>query len=86
MSIFEYDEKLHEETMREIGREEGRIEGKAVGRAEGEAAERAINISRSIASLRATPLTDDQIAEHLVNTFDLTIEQAKQCMQDAESK
>ena len=86
MSIFEYDEKLHEETMREIGREEGRIEGKAVGRAEGEAAERATNISRSIASLRATPLTEDQIAEHLVNTFDLTIEQAKQCMQDAESK
>ena len=35
---------------------------------------------------RATPLTEDQIAEHLVNTFDLTIEQAKQCMQDAESK
>ena len=35
MSIYEYDEKLHEKTMLEIGREEGREEGKEEGREEG---------------------------------------------------
>ncbi|MBR3600473.1 MAG: Rpn family recombination-promoting nuclease/putative transposase [Lachnospiraceae bacterium] len=64
------------------GHEDGREEGRQEGREE----ERISNIIKSIASLHATPLTEDQIAEHLVNTFDLTIEQAKQCMQDAESK
>ena len=28
MSIYEYDEKLHEKTMIDIGREEGRKEGR----------------------------------------------------------
>lgn len=37
MSIYEYDEKLHEKTMMEIGREEGFSEGHASGLAEGHA-------------------------------------------------
>ena len=31
MSIYEYDEKLHEKTMIDIGREEGRKEGRKEG-------------------------------------------------------
>lgn len=31
MSIYEYDAKLHEKTMIEIGREEGRVEGREEG-------------------------------------------------------
>ena len=34
MSIYEYDEKLHEKTMIDIGREEGRKEGLEIGRCE----------------------------------------------------
>lgn len=32
MSIYEYDAKLHEKTMIEIGREEGRKEGFTIGK------------------------------------------------------
>lgn len=82
MSIFEYNEKLHEQTLREEGEEIGRKKGIA----EGEAKERATNIARSIASLRALPLTNTQIAQHLINTFDLTIDEANQHIYDSENK
>ena len=35
MSIFEYNARLHEETLKKEGYEDGRIEGRIEGRAEG---------------------------------------------------
>lgn len=35
MSIWEFDQELHDEAMREDGKVEGKIEGKIEGRAEG---------------------------------------------------
>ncbi len=69
MSIFEYDEKLHEETMREIGREEGLQQGLQQA------------ITGSIATLRNIPWTEEQIVEHLVNAFGITSEQATEYIQ-----
>ncbi|MBQ8318639.1 MAG: Rpn family recombination-promoting nuclease/putative transposase [Lachnospiraceae bacterium] len=44
--------------------------------------ERHSNIVKSISSLRAISLSDNQIAEHLVNTFDVTLEQANQYIKE----
>ncbi|MBQ8165724.1 MAG: hypothetical protein IJZ96_01655, partial [Lachnospiraceae bacterium] len=81
MSIFEYNAKLHEDTLREDSREEGRLEGRQEGRQE----ERATNISRSITSLRSLSLSDFQIAEYLVKTYDLTTEQANQYIKNVDT-
>ena len=72
MSIYEYDEKLHERTLREEGREEGRKEGRKEGREEG----RKEGIMGTINILKNLQHSDDQIISSLTDTYGLTEEEA----------
>ncbi|MBQ8318058.1 MAG: hypothetical protein IJX85_06945 [Lachnospiraceae bacterium] len=65
MSIFEYDEKLHEETMKEIGREEGRAE------------ERTTGINKLVSSLRKLNTSDNDIILALIEQYELSDSEAK---------
>lgn len=61
MSLFEYDEKLHEKTMRDIGREEGIQQG----------------IQGAITMLKDMGCTDEEIIKKLTEIYALDIEKAK---------
>lgn len=62
MSLFEYDEKLHEKTMRDIGREEGLQQG----------------IQGAITALKAVCTEEDVIIEQLVKVYGITNEEARE--------
>ncbi len=64
MSIFEYDEKLHEQTMRDIGYEEGKNE------------ERSNSLTTLIATLKELNIPEAQIIDQVVKKYDLTPEDA----------
>lgn len=66
MSIFEYDEKLHEKTMMDIGREEGLQQGLDTG------------IEVLISTLKDMDFSDDKIIEKLIEKFGLDKEKAKE--------
>lgn len=82
MSIFEYNAKLHEDTLKEDskaeGREEGRAEGRAEGREEGRQEERTNSISTLIATLKELNIPENQIIEQVVNKYELTPEDARE--------
>ncbi len=66
MSIFEYDEKLHEKTMMDIGREEGLRTGIDTG------------ITALISTLKRIDFSDNKIIEELIRNFDLDKTKAKE--------
>lgn len=68
MSIFEYNAKLHEDTLKEDSKEEGRAEGREEGRQE----ERTNSISTLIATLKELNIPENQIIEQVVNKYGLT--------------
>ncbi|MBE5944344.1 MAG: hypothetical protein E7258_05440 [Lachnospiraceae bacterium] len=68
MSIFEYNAKLHEDTLKE--------DSKAEGRAEGKQEERTNGISTLIATLKELNIPENQIIEQVVNKYGLTLEDA----------
>ena len=61
MSIFEYNEKLHEQTLRDEGEEIGI----------------AIGITNLITSLRELNIPEGQIIEQLVKRYELTPQEAE---------
>lgn len=61
MSIFEYDEKLHEKTLLEIGREEGIQQG----------------IQGTVTVLKSMGWTGDAIIEKLIEVYELDVEEAR---------
>ena len=65
MSIYEYDEELHERTLMEIGREEGMEEGLSTGRIEG-----------AVSALKKLGCPAEQITEMLMETYHLTRDEA----------
>lgn len=69
MSIYEYDEELHERTLVEIGREEGLEKGLEKG------------ITGAVTALRSFGCSDAQILESLVNIYELTQEEADNYVQ-----
>ncbi len=72
MSIFEYNAKLHEDTLKEDSKAEGRAEGRAEGKQE----ERTNGISTLIATLKELNIPENQIIEQVVNKYGLTPEDA----------
>lgn len=66
MSLFEYDEKLHEKTMRDIGREEGLQQGLQHG------------IVGTITALKAVGTEENVIIEQLVKVYGITNEEARE--------
>lgn len=64
MSIFEYDEELHERTLREEGREEGISIGREQGLEQG--------IAGTITILKNMWHSDIQIIKLLIDTYGLT--------------
>lgn len=74
MSIFEYNAKLHEDTLKEDSKEEGRAEGRAEGRQE----ERTNGISTLIATLKELNIPENQIIEQVINKYELTPEDARE--------
>lgn len=68
MSIFEYNAKLHEDTLKEDSKAEGRAEGRDEGRQE----ERTNSISTLIATLKELNIPENQIIEQVVNKYGLT--------------
>lgn len=73
MSIFEYDEKLHEQTMIDIGREEGLQQGLQQGLDTG------INVL--ISTLKELNISDDNIIEKLMDKFKIDEKKAKEYIQ-----
>lgn len=76
MSIFEYNAKLHEDTLKEDSKEEGRAEGREEGREEGRQEERTNGISTLIATLKELNIPENQIIDQVVNKYGLTPEDA----------
>ncbi len=72
MSIFEYNAKLHEDTLKEDSKEEGRKEGRQEGKIE----ERANGIATLISTLKELNIPDNQIIDQVVNKYGLTSEDA----------
>ncbi len=70
MSIFEYDEQLHEETMKEIGREEGFQQGIK------ETLD--MSIKATISMLRELKCSDEQIVEQLVTKLNIDVKVAEE--------
>ena len=70
MSIFEYDEKLHEKTMMDIGREEGLQQGLQQATQQG--------ITALITTLKEINCSDETIIEKLMNRFDLNETKARE--------
>ena len=68
MSIFEYDEKLHEKTLLEIGREEGIQQGIQQG------------MQGTVTALKSMGCTDDDIIEKLIEVYELDVEEAKKIL------
>ena len=68
MSIYEYDEELHERTLMEIGREEGLAIGHEEGLAKG--------IEGAVTALKKLGCPAEQIAEMLMETYHLTREES----------
>lgn len=62
MSIFEYDEELHNKTLREEGREEGLVTGKAAGEC--------LKLIRMICKKMEKGKTQEMIAEELEESPD----------------
>ena len=73
MSIFEYDEKLHEKTMMDIGREEGLQQGLQQGLQTGIDT----GITALISTLQEMNISSEVIVEKLMEKFGLDEEQAK---------
>ena len=73
MSIFEYDEKLHEQTMIDIGREEGLQQGLQQGLDTG--------INALISTLKELNISDDNIIEKLMDKFKIDEKKAKEYLQ-----
>ena len=74
MSIFEYDEKLHEATMREIGREEGIKEGIEQ--------ERKMSIAKLVTTLKRLDTSDEVIIESLMSENSLTKEEVEKYLRE----
>ena len=72
MSIFEYDEKLHEKTLLEIGREEGMQQGIQQGIQQGMQQ----GMQGTVTALKSIGCTDDAIIEKLIEVYGLDIEEA----------
>ena len=68
MSIYEYDEELHERTLMEIGREEGLAIGHEEGLAKG--------IEGAVTALKKLGCSAEQITEMLMETYHLTRDEA----------
>ena len=68
MSIYEYDEKLHEKTMMEIGREEGYAEGHTSGLAEGDTRRLLLQIIKKIKKSKSPLQTASELEED-INTI-----------------
>ena len=68
MSIYEYDEELHERTLMEIGREEGI----SIGREEGMEEGLAKGIEGAVTALKKLGCPAEQITEMLMETYHLT--------------
>ena len=68
MSIYEYDEKLHEQELMDIGREEGISIGREEGRTEG--------IMGTVKVLQGLEYSNAQITETLMETYALTQDEA----------
>ena len=68
MSIYEYDEELHERTLMEIGREEGLAIGHEEGLAKG--------IEGAVTALKKLGCPAEQITEMLMETYHLTREES----------
>lgn len=65
MSIYEYDEKLHEKTMMDIGREEGFSEGHASGLAEGDTRRLLLQIIKKIKKSKSVSQIADELEENI---------------------
>lgn len=65
MSIYEYDEKLHEKTMMEIGREEGFSGGHASGLAEGDTRRLLLQIIKKIKKSKSAAQIADELEEDI---------------------
>ncbi len=74
MSIFEYDEKLHEKTLLEIGREEGMQEGLQQGIQQG--------IQQTVSVLKSLDHTDEVIIQKLMETYHMSGEEAKKLLRE----
>lgn len=72
MSIYEYDEKLHEQELMDIGREEGISIGREEGRTEG----RTEGIMGTVKVLQGLGYSNAQITETLMETYALTQDEA----------
>ncbi len=68
MGIFEYDEELHAQVLKEEGREEGREEGKKEGRVEG-----------IIETGLELGLPESRILEILQKKLQITPDEAEEC-------
>ena len=69
MSIFEYDEKLHEKTLLEIGREEGLQQGIQQGMQQGIQQ----GIQGAVVMLRNMGCTEEEIEAKLTETYGLDL-------------
>ena len=65
MSIFEYDEKLHERTMMDIGREEGLLAG----------------VKALVITLHEMNYSNESIVQQLVDKLEITEEKAKEYLE-----
>ncbi len=72
MSIYEYDEELHIKTMMDIGREEGY----ETGREEGYETGVSKGINGVVSIMRNMNISDEDIITNIVNTFDITEDEA----------
>ncbi len=61
MSLFEYDEKLHEKTLLEIGREEGLQQG----------------IQGTVTALKSMGCTSEEIIKKIIEVYKIDFEKAK---------
>lgn len=77
MSIFEYDAKLHEKTLQEIGYEKGHADGINVGRSEGIDIGITQTITYTISILRRNGFADDKIIAELATDFGIPMEEAE---------
>lgn len=70
MSIFEYDEELHNKTLREEGREEGLKTGRAEGLKTGKVIGECFSLIRMICKKMKKGKTPESIAEELEESID----------------
>lgn len=69
MSLYYFDEKLHEETLRQEGREEGHEEGRKEGFEEGSAKTREEDIRKTIKLLKKKKYSSEEILSDLLEEY-----------------